>query len=34
LFIGGTFFINEVERFQGMEHDYQRIQLDIEIKFD
>jgi hypothetical protein len=32
--IGGTLFINEVDRFQGSEHDYRRIQLDVEFKFD
>jgi hypothetical protein len=34
IFVGGTFFVNRVERFQGIEHDYDRIQLDLEIKFD
>lgn len=34
IFVGGTFFVNKVERFQGLEHDYNRIQLDLEIKFD
>lgn len=34
VFFGGTFFLNEVERFQGSEHDYSRVQLDVEIKFD
>lgn len=31
---GGTLFINEVDRFQGVEHDYSRIQLDVEFKFN
>ena len=34
VFFGGTFFLNSVERFQGIEHDYSRIQLDVEFKFD
>ncbi len=34
VFLGGTFFVNEVERFQGSEHDYSRVQFDLEIKFD
>ena len=34
IFVGGTFFVNRVERFQGIQHDYIRIQLDLEIKFD
>jgi len=32
--LGGTLFINKVDRFQGAEHDYSRLQLDIEFKFD
>ncbi len=32
--LGGTLFINEVDRFQGTEHDYSRLQLDVEFKFD
>lgn len=32
--IGGTLFVNEVDSFQGTEHDYRRIQLDVEFKFD
>jgi hypothetical protein len=32
--LGGTLFLNNVDRFQGAEHDYSRIQLDIEFKFD
>lgn len=31
--LGGTLFINDVDRFQGTEHDYSRIQLDVEFKF-
>jgi hypothetical protein len=34
MFVGGTFYLNEVERFQGVEHDYNRIQLDLGIKFN
>ncbi|MCH7821925.1 MAG: putative porin [Proteobacteria bacterium] len=30
----GTFYRNSVDRFQGIEHDYNRIQLDVEFKFD
>ena len=33
IFLGGTLFINDVDRFQGVEHDYSRIQLDVEFKF-
>jgi hypothetical protein len=32
--LGGTFFINEVDRFQGTEHDYKRVQIDLEFKFN
>jgi len=32
--LGGTLFINDVDRFQGVEHDYSRIQIDVEFKFD
>lgn len=32
--IGGTLFVNEIDRFQGTEHDYRRIQLDVDFKFD
>lgn len=32
--LGGTLFLNDVDRFQGTEHDYSRIQIDIEFKFD
>lgn len=31
--LGGTLFVNEVDRIQGTEHDYNRIQLDIEFEF-
>ena len=31
--IGGTLFVNEVDRFQGTEHDYNRLQVDVEFKF-
>jgi len=34
IFIGGTLFLNNVDRFQGTEHDYNRLQLDVEFKFD
>lgn len=34
LFVGGTILVNKMDRFQGVEHDYNRIQLDIEFKFD
>ncbi|MCH9694486.1 MAG: putative porin [Gammaproteobacteria bacterium] len=34
IFLGGTLFINEIDRFQGVEHDYSRIQLDVEFKFN
>ena len=33
IILGGTFFINKVDRFQGTEHDYNRLQLDLEFKF-
>lgn len=33
VFLGGTLFINEVDAFQGVEHDYSRIQIDVEFKF-
>lgn len=32
--LGGTLFLNSVDRFQGTEHDYNRLQLDVEFKFD
>jgi len=31
--IGGTYFINKVDRFQGTEHDYNRLQLDVQFSF-
>ncbi len=31
--LAGTYFINDVDRFQGIEHDYNRLQLDVEFKF-
>jgi len=31
--LAGTFFINEVDRFQGEEHDYDRFQLDVQFSF-
>ena len=34
LILGGTLMINDVDRFQGTEHDYTRLQLDVEFKFD
>jgi len=34
LFVGGTLFINKVDRFQGAEHDYNRVQIDLEVKFN
>lgn len=33
-FVGGTFFINKVDRTQGIEHDYNRLQIDLEFKFN
>jgi hypothetical protein len=32
--LGGTLMLNKVDRFQGTEHDYNRLQLDVEFKFD
>lgn len=32
--LGATFFVNRVDRFQGDEHDYRRLQLDVEFKFE
>ena len=32
--VGGTVFLNDMDRFQGIEHDYQRVQIDLEFKFD
>ena len=34
IFLGGSLFVNKVDRFQGVEHDYNRLQLDVEFKFD
>ena len=34
IFVGGTLFLNDVDRFQGTAHDYSRLQLDVEFKFD
>ena len=34
IFLGATFFVNEIDRFQGTEHDYNRIQIDLEFKFN
>ena len=31
--LGGTLMLNSVDRFQGTEHDYNRLQLDVEFKF-
>jgi len=31
--LGASLFLNEVDRFQGTEHDYTRFQLDVEFKF-
>ena len=34
IFLGGSLFLNNVDRFQGTEHDYNRLQLDVEFKFN
>ncbi len=34
VFLGGTMFVNDINRFQGTEHDYNRVQIDLEFKFD
>lgn len=34
IFLGGTFFMNDIDRIQGTEHDYRRVQIDLEFKFD
>lgn len=34
IFIGGALLINSVDRFRGVEHDYNRLQLDVEFKFN
>ena len=31
--LGGTLFVNEIDRFQGIPHDFDRIQFDVEFKF-
>ena len=31
--LGGTLFVNEIDRFQGVEHDFNRVQIDLEFKF-
>lgn len=31
--LGGTLFINEIDRFQGTAHDFNRVQVDLEFKF-
>jgi hypothetical protein len=31
--IGGTYFSNVIDRFQGTAHDFERIQFDVEFKF-
>ena len=31
--LGGTFFVNDVDRFQGVEHDYTRYQIDVAFAF-
>jgi hypothetical protein len=31
--LGGTLFINEIDRFQGTAHDFNRLQVDVEFKF-
>ena len=32
--LGGSLFLNEVDEFEGNEHDYTRIQIDLEFKFN
>lgn len=34
IFLAGTLFVNKKDRLQGFEHDYNRVQIDIEFKFD
>ena len=34
ILVGGTLYINDVDRFQGIKHDYRRVQIDLEFKFD
>lgn len=31
--LGGTFFVNKLDRVSGVEHDYDRLQLDFEFRF-
>ena len=31
--LAGTYFVNEIDRFQGAEHDYSRFQLDAQFNF-
>jgi len=31
--LAGTYFVNKVDRFQGTEHDYNRLQLDVQFSF-
>jgi hypothetical protein len=32
--LGATVFVNQVDRFQGAEHDHRRLQLDVQFKFE
>jgi putative porin len=34
IFLVGTLFINTRDRFQGVEHDYNRLQIDLEFRFE
>jgi hypothetical protein len=34
IWLGGNFFFNNKDRYQGTEHDYFRVQIDLEFKFD
>ena len=34
IILGGALILNNVDRFQGIEHDYSRLQLDVEFKFN
>ncbi len=34
IFVSGTFFVNDKDRFQDVEHDYNRVQIDLEFKFN
>ena len=31
---GGSYYLNDVDRFQGTAHDYKRLQIDVEFKFE